>query len=295
MGQRALILGGGGVTGVAWEVGLLAGLAEHGVELAAADLIVGTSAGSVVGADVAAGEDLEELYRGQLAPPDGQPVARLGVANTARLLGIMLGTRDPLRARVRMGRLALRARTESEAQRRAVFEGRLGRREWPGQLKVTAVEALSGEFTVFDAAGPAALIDAVGASCAVPGVWPPVTIGGRRYIDGGMRSVANADLADGYERIVIVAPITQGLGHMASAAKQAAALARAGAQVIVLSPDKAAIRAIGRNVLDPAKRAASARAGRTQAGAEADRVRAVWLAEAGPSSGSPAGAAGQAS
>jgi len=280
MGKRALVLGGGGVTGVAWEIGLLAGLAEHGVELAAADLVVGTSAGSVVGAGVAAGEDLEAMYRGQLAPPHGQPSARMGVANTARFVGIMAGTRDPVRARVRMGRLALRAKTESEAVRRAVFEGRLAGREWPAGLRVTAVDAQSGEFTVFDATGPATLLDAVGASCAVPGIWPPVTIGGRRYIDGGMRSAANADLAVGCERVVVIAPIAQGFGHMTSPRRQAAELARAGAQVLLLHPDKAAVQAIGRNVLDPARRAAAARAGRAQAATEASRVQAVWLAEA---------------
>jgi NTE family protein len=290
MGNRALILGGGGVTGVAWEIGLLAGLAEHGVDLASADLIVGTSAGSVVGADVAAGEDLDAMYEGQLAPPEGHPSARMGLVNTARFVGIMMGTRDPARARVKMGRLALRAKTEPEAARRSVFERRLAGRAWPGQLKVTAVDALSGEFTVFDASGPAALLDAVGASCAVPGVWPPVTIGGRRYIDGGMRSVANADLADGYERVVIIAPIAQGFGHMTSVGKQADALAKAGAQVHVLSPDKAAAQAIGRNVLDPARRAGSARAGREQAAAEAGRVRAVWLGGGGQPAGSPADA-----
>src|SRR5690348_17427060 len=58
----------------------------------------------------------------------------------------------------------------------------------------------SGEFAVFDSAGDASLVDAVGASCAVPGLWPPVTIGERRFMDGGMRTVANADLAHGYER-----------------------------------------------------------------------------------------------
>lgn len=295
MGKRALVLGGGGVTGVAWEIGLLAGLAEDGIELASADLIVGTSAGSVVGADVAAGGDLDALYQGQLAPPEGEPRARMGVANTARLVGIMIGTRDPVRARVRMGRLALAARTEPEEARREVFEARLARQDWPGQLKVTAVDAESGEFTVFDAAGPAALIDAVGASCAVPGVWPPVTIAGRRYIDGGMRSAANADLAAGYDQVVIVAPIAQGLGHMTGVGKQAAALARGGAQVLLLHPDKAAVRVIGRNVLDPARRAAAARAGRAQAAAEADRVQAVWLAGEQTVPGAPGGPAVPAS
>jgi NTE family protein len=278
MGKRALVLGGGGVTGVAWEIGLIAGLAENGVELAAADLIVGTSAGSLVGAAVAAGEDLEALYSGQLAPPEGQPAARLAPLDIARFIAIMAGTRDPVRARVKLGRLALRARTEPEAARRAVFERRLAGRDWPDRLKVTAVDAESGEFTVFDAAGPATLLDAVAASCAVPGVWPPVTIGSRRYIDGGMRSAANADLAAGSERVVIVAPVTQGLGHMTSPARQAAQLAASGARVILVSPDKAALQAIGRNVLDPAHRGPAARAGRAQAAAEAVRVAGIWQA-----------------
>jgi NTE family protein len=276
MSNRALVLGGGGVTGVAWEIGLLAGLAEQGVELGKADVIIGTSAGSLVGAGVAAGEDLEALYEGQLAPPDGQPTAKLGLANTARLVAIMFGTRDPVRARVRMGRLAVNARTESEATRRAVFAGLLDGRPWPAHLRITAVDAQSGEFAVFDATGPASLLEAVGASCAVPGVWPPVTIGDRRYIDGGMRSAANADLAAGYQRVVIIAPIAQGVGNMASATRQAADLTAAGAQVILVKPDAAAVKAIGRNVLDPARRAAAAQAGRTQAAAEAGRVRAVW-------------------
>ena len=77
---------------------------------------------------------------------------------------------------------------------------------------MTAVDARTGQFVVFDAAGEAGLVDAVGASCAVPGVWPPVTIGNRRFVDGGVRSVANADLAAGYQRVVIVAPVTVGAG-----------------------------------------------------------------------------------
>jgi NTE family protein len=307
MQKRALVLGGGGVTGVAWEIGLIAGLAEQGIDLAAADVIVGTSAGSFVGADVAAGTDPQAMYEGQLLPPDGLAAARLGAANLARLLWIMLGSRDPVRARVRMGKLALAARTESEASRRMVFEGRLAGREWPDRLQVTAVDARSGEFTVFAAEGPATLIDAVGASCAVPGVWPPVTIGDRRFIDGGMRSAANADLAAGYERVVIFAPVTQGIGHMASPARQAAGLTAAGASVIVLSPDAASLKAIGRNVLDPARRAPAARAGRAQAAAAAGPLRALWLADpvrpAGPvtpgtAAATPAGrpvAAGQGS
>jgi NTE family protein len=277
MDSRALVLGGGGVTGVAWEIGLLAGLAEEGVDLAAADVIVGTSAGSYVGAAVAAGDSLEELYVSQLGPADAEPSARMGPATMARFAWILLSTRNPARARARMGRFALAARTEPEAARRTVFERRLAGRSWPDRLKVTAIDARTGEFAVFEGSGPATLIDAVGASCAVPGIWPPVTIGGRRFIDGGMRSAANADLAEGYERVVIVAPVNQGVGYLVSPARQAAALSAAGARVVLVAPDPAAIRAIGRNVLDPAHREPAARAGRAQAAAVAAEVRAVWL------------------
>jgi NTE family protein len=107
----------------------------------------------------------------------------------------------------------------------------------------------------------------------VPGVWPPVTIEGRRYMDGGVRSGANADIAAGYDRVVVLAPLPRGIG--AGAGRQVEAL-RASARVELVTPDAAALKAIGRNVLDPAKRAAAARAGRTQAAAVTDRVRSVW-------------------
>ena len=112
------------------------------------------------------------------------------------------------------------------------------------------MDARTGEFAVFDSAGEASLVDAVGASCAVPGLWPPVTIAERRFMDGGMRTVANADLAHGYERVVIVAPVAAGIGFMASPRRQAAALTATGARVALVRPDRAAVRAIGRNVLD---------------------------------------------
>ncbi len=283
MGRRALVLGGGGVTGIAWETGLIAGLAELGIDMAAADVIIGTSAGSVVGADIAAGQELEALYQAQLAPPAPEPAARMGWDVIGRLLWVMSTSRDPVRARTRIGHWALAARTMPEADRRRVFEGRLPVGDWPAKvLKVTAVDARTGEFVVFDSAGDAGLVDAVGASCAVPGVWPPVTIGDRRFVDGGVRSVANADLAAGYERVVIVAPVAQGVGHMTSPRRQAAGLAAAGARVVLVQPDRAAVHAIGHNVLDLSRRAAAATAGRAQAKVEAAAVRAVWRADGGP-------------
>lgn len=273
----ALVLGAGGVTGVAWSMGLLAGLADAGVDLTGAQLVVGTSAGSVVGAHLTTGASLEQLYAAQLAGPGTEPPARLGARVLLSYAVLAAGTRDPQRFRARIGAMALAARTPSEEQRRAVLAARLPVCGWPQRrFLVTAVDADTGAFTTFDAGSGVDLVDAIGASCAVPGVWPPVSIGGRRYIDGGMRSPANADLADGHDRVVIVAPLVRGAGPITAVAAQAGRLRAAGAAVAVLSPDAAARRAIGRNLLDPARRAAAAAAGRAQAAEHADTVRAVW-------------------
>ncbi|MCW2638670.1 MAG: Patatin [Dactylosporangium sp.] len=276
MAGRALVLGGGGVTGVAWELGVLAGLADAGVDLTCADLVIGTSAGSVVAAQLTAGIELEKLYAAQLADAGDEIAARISGTTMLKWALAFIGRRDAQRGRARLGRMALAARTLPEAQRRAVIEARLPVHEWPRRrLLITAVDAESGEFTIFDRDAGVGLVDAVGASCAVPGVWPPVTIGGRRYIDGGVRSAANVDLANGCERVVVLAPTTAGAGPIPSVATQVAQLS---AKVTVVSPDKRAKQAIGRNLLDPARRAPAARAGREQAATVASAIAEVWSA-----------------
>jgi NTE family protein len=184
--------------------------------------------------------------------------------------------------------MALAAKTVSEEQRRKVFADGLPVHDWPARrLLITAVDAESGEFRAFDAASGVGLVDAVAASCAVPGIWPPVTIGGRRFIDGGMRSPANVDLAAGYERVVVIAPLVRGFGHMTSVASQVSGLGGS-SQVAVIEPDQAAVKAIGRNVLNPARRVPAARAGHAQAAAVAEQVAAVWSAAPQPGLTAPA-------
>lgn len=274
MTSRALVLGGGGVTGIGWELGVIAGLADAGIDLSTADVFVGTSAGSVVAAQVASGLPVSDLYAAQLADATGEIAAKLGAGTLLRWVWAGIGQRDPERVRARIGRMALAAKTVPEAERRAVLERRLPVRDWPQRrLLITAVEATTGEFVAFDQDSGVTLVDAVAASCAVPGVWPPVTIDGRRYVDGGVRSAANVDLAAGCERVVVIAPITMSAGPMPGVAAQTAAL---GARTAVVSPDRSAKRAIGRNVLDPARRAGAAKAGRAQAAAVAAAVAAVW-------------------
>ncbi|MCG8924954.1 patatin-like phospholipase family protein [Lentzea sp. CC55] len=273
-GQRAVVLGGGGVTGIAWETGLLHGLAEQGVDLAEADLFVGTSAGSVVATELAGGSALADLYAGQLLPPDGELPARLTPWMLARYALSYVMPGKPAAKRARLGRAALKARTPSEESRLAVFDSRLSTRDWPDRaLKVTAVDATTGKFVAFDRGSGVPLVKAVASSCAVPLVWPPVTIGGSRYMDGGMRSVANVDLAAGYERVVVVAPLTRAASAAATPQAQAAKL---GVPSIVISPDEQALAAIGTNLLDPARRKPAAEAGRAQAASIADAVRKVW-------------------
>jgi NTE family protein len=275
-GRKALVLGGGGVTGIAWETGLLAGLAEAGVDLTSADQVVGTSAGSVVGAQILSGVTLEDLYAAQLAEATGEIAAKMGTGVLIRFVISALWPGDERSGRARLGRAALKARTVPESQRRAIIEQRLPNRSWPERrLLITAVDAETGELRVFDRDSGVPLADAVAASCAVPIVWPPITINGRRYIDGGTRSIANADLASGCDRVVVLAPVTVALRRSGRIDRQLAALGP-GVRSIVVSPDAPARSAIGGNMLDPAHRVASARSGRVQAAGLAEKVAAVW-------------------
>jgi NTE family protein len=277
--RTALVLGGGGITGIAWEIGLLAGLADAGVDLSGADLVVGTSAGSVVAAQLTSGAGLAAMYERQLAPATGEKAARLNRATLVQFGWAMLRSRGKdVEFRRRIGTLALAAEkagmTPSEQERIDVIGSRLVSTDWPDRaLVITAVDAETGEFRTFERDSGVPLVSAVAASCAVPGVYPPVTIDGRRYMDGGMRSAANADLAQGYDRLVVLAPIPRGFGPMASVDAQVTGMV---SRVAVVSPDADSRTAIGRNVLDPAARAPSAKAGRAQAAAVAERVAEVW-------------------
>jgi NTE family protein len=273
----ALVLGSGGPTGAAWELGVLAGLADEGVDVTDADTVIGTSAGSAVGAQVTAGLPIEQLYQAQLARATAEIPAKLGARFNLMTAAAMLRSPNPQRFRQRVGARALAASTVSEAARHEVIVKRLPNQSWPDRrLLIVAVDARSGDVAVFDRHAGVSLADAVAASCAIPTIWPPARIGDRRFIDGGLRSWANADLAEGADRIVVLAPMPQGSGPMTKVADQVSALARA-ATVALIVPDRAARVAIGGNILDPSRRSASARAGRRQGAQAAPMVRSAWL------------------
>jgi NTE family protein len=173
---RAVVLGGGGPVGIGWESGLAVGLAAEGVGWADADLIVGTSAGSVVGAQLALGMDLAAAVATVSAP---LPVAGDGSAATAGMESLMAalgaaasGGIDPLDARITLGRIAMAAETVAEEDFIAVFSQVAGM-AWPAGYRCTAIDVETGELRVWDGDAGVPIERAVASSCAVPAVFPP--------------------------------------------------------------------------------------------------------------------------
>ena len=276
-GTSALVLGGGGITGIAWQLGILAGLADAGVHVTDADIVVGTSAGSVVGAQVTNGLPLEDLYATQLEPADAEIGGRLSRIAALKLVPPYALPGSGRTKLARVGRVAHAAHEPGSVDREGVIRSRLPVHGWPDRdLRITAVDTVSGEFTVFTPSSGVDLVAAVAASCAVPTVWPPVEVAGRTYMDGGMRSTANVDVARGAERVVVLAPLPRAISKKASIRAQVERVAPRAWSVV--TPDAEALAAFGRNLLDPAKRAVAAEAGLRQSRDVVDGVRGVWEA-----------------
>jgi NTE family protein len=287
MTKNALVLGGGGALGVAWETGLLAGLREAGVDPAAADLVVGTSAGSIVGTYIAA-DKLDEGLQQQAQGADPEiaaVIAEADISTTIQLFAYWAGLPEVTQSSMaEVGARALAATTAPEEMWTAYFEDVVPVNEWPDKpLKLTAVDTGTGAFRVWDRDSGVPLHLAVASSCSVPGLFPPVTIGGARYTDGGVRSGTSADLAAGFDSVLIIAPIGAGkdgidplLGRTARA--EAEALRAAGSRVELVFPDAASMDAVGINRMDSSRRPQCIDAGRVQATALAASLAGAWAA-----------------
>ena len=276
--KRALVLAGGGLAGIAWETGVLTGIADKAPEAAAAllqsDVVVGTSAGSTVAAQLTGGTGLEALFDRQIGAVGAELDPGVGVDEITQLfVTAVLTPNTTLTQKLqRIGAVAADTATVPEGVRRDVIESRLPTHVWPDrELRITAIDIVTGELVVFDRRSGVPLVDAVAASCAVPGVWPPVTIGHRRYMDGGVGSSVNMSVARDCDSAVVLVPAAQNAPSPFNAGAAAEIAAFAGRTCQVFADDDA-VTAFGPNPLDPACRTPSARAGREQGRRVAERV-----------------------
>jgi NTE family protein len=279
--RHALVLAGGGLAGIAWETGVLCGIADESPTasrlLLDSDVLVGTSAGSAVAAQVSSGHPLEELFARQVAETSAEIHPGVDIEAIAELFLTALknsNTQDDrkIQQMQRIGAVALATETATEAVRRDVIAQRLPSHDWPDrELRITAIDTATGELVVFDRDSGVGLVDAVAASCAVPGAWPPVTIAGRRYMDGGIGSSVNLGVAGDCDVAVILVPAGADAPSPFGAGPAAEIAAFAGAAFSVFADDNS-LAAFGPNPLDPRCRIASALAGREQGRREAQAV-----------------------
>jgi NTE family protein len=276
--RRALVLAGGGLAGIAWETGILLGIADESPEAARrlldSDVLVGTSAGSAVGAQIGSGSPLDALFERQVAETSAELDPGVDIDSITELFLAALA--DPgltLTERMkRIGAVAASTETVPEAVRRKVIADRLPSHDWPERvLRLTAIDIATGELAVFERHSGVELVDAVAASCAVPGAWPPVSIAGRRYMDGGVGSPVNMRVARDCGEVVVLVPSAVDTPSPFGAGP-AAEIANFAGNTFAVFADDDSLTAFGPNALDPRCRIPSALAGREQGRREAKAV-----------------------
>ena len=292
---KALVLGGGGSTGNAWLIGVIAGMFDAGMDVTTADLTVGTSAGSTAAAQIA-GASPSELYAAILAAPPQPQRQRPPEANATqsgpaqhvvdhleRTRKIIEASTDPADMRRRMGAAALEfaasADESRQSQWRATVAARLPTLQWPQRtVLITAVDARTGQPVQFDSHSGVELADAVAASCSSGFAYG---IGDGRYIDGGYRANAeNADLAAGYARVLVLSPFggrtRTPLEWGMDLATQVDELRAGGSRVETIFPESRAEHMFGANAMDASMRPAAAQAGYEQGRALAEQLDGFW-------------------
>ncbi len=291
-GERALVLGGGGATGNAWSIGVVAGLFDAGLDVTEADLIIGTSAGSTAAAQITSATPTE-LFAATLAtaprPPSAPAASGRGrgpvgpvadhLERTSRIIAAAENAADMRR---RMGAAALELDAASDGSGhtrwRTTVAARLPSQHWPERaVHITVVDAHTGEPVAFDRHSGVDLVDAVAASTAG---GPPYSIGDRWYIDGGYRSVENADLAAGHGRVLVLSPLGGRSRHPREwgthLAAQVDELRAGGSRVETIFPDSDAEHMFGANAMDLSLRPPAARAGYDQGSALAGQLTGSW-------------------
>ncbi len=288
-GERALVLGGGGSTGNAWLIGVIAGLAEAGLDVTGADLVIGTSAGATAAAQIAGASPADLLTATLATAPLHRPVPagsgsgsgsiRAAADNMERTRAIIAAAADAADMRRRMGATALELAATSgdsrQTQWRATVAARLPSQHWPHRtMMITAVDAETGAPVVFDRESGVELADAIAASCSSGFAY---RIGEKWYIDGGYRRNENADLAIGYERVLVLSPFGGRTRHPLAwgmqLATQVEELRANGSRVETIVPES---DLTGANAMDLSLRLPVARAGYTQGIVLAGQLARFW-------------------
>ena len=280
-----LVLGAGGVLGEAWMMGVLGGLEDAaGFDLRRCEHFVGTSAGAIVAAHLAAGNAPRrpqavgtEIELVTPPPPTGLTAAALEAARRAggwalaagsAFVPLALGIATPGGALMRAGLLRRlpRPRQDLDGLRRQIE--RSGPR-FDGRLRVVAVDRGTGRRVVFGAPGsPTATVgEAVAASCTVPWLFAPVEINGREYVDGGVWSPTNLDAAPAGRdtHVLCLTPTANLVGNYtlidlvrnvarAAVSVEALALRSRGAVVQTVGPSMESAALMGVNFMDPEPR-----------------------------------------
>jgi NTE family protein len=268
--KRALVLAGGGIAGIAWETGILQGIADEDPAVAEAlrnsTVTLGTSAGSTVGAQLGSASSIDELFARQIAEQSPEISPGVDIDAIGNLFLDVMLTPNTTRAQKlqSLGAIAAATETVSPEVRHAVIEQRLPSHDWPyRELRITAVDIDAGELVVFDRESGVSMVDAVAASCAVPGAWPTVTIDGRHYMDGGMGSSVNLVAVADCAAVVVLVPAAADVPSPFGAGTAAEVAGFSGTTFAVYADDEA-LAAFGKDPLDPACRIPSAHAGRAQ-------------------------------
>ena len=286
-GARALVLGGGGSAGNAWLIGVIAGLLAGGLDVTRADLVIGTSAGATAAAQISAASPADLLAAVLAAPtppaPSGAPRGPISFTHLERTDAIIAASADLPDMRRRIGadaiELAAAAGAAGRDRWRETVAARLPSQSWPERrILLTAVDADTGEPVELDRDSGVDLADAVAASCAG---GPAYAVGGRRYIDGGYRrSSENADLAMGFERVLVLSPLGGRTRHPAGwrsdLAAQVEELRAGGSTVETVLPDGDSVEAFGDNMMNPSTRPPAARAGHRQGLRLAGDIAGFW-------------------
>ena len=294
--ETTLVLGAGGPWGVAWMTGLLLGLEESDLAVRQPRAIVGSSAGAILGARIGAGIDIRMLFDQEtsiekqnrqmgrfrdMVPPSPDAATPRPASNLTSFHSIHSRTWDSEDERIRaICDLAAGARTLSWASFDAVARPDEYRSAaWPATpFKITALDMDARQLVTFDASSGVNHSLAIVASCAIPGIFPPVPINGHRYVDGGSwGSGDNAHLALGAPTVLVISPLAaqraQRAGGSTILERDLRNLRANGASVHLIAADPSSLATRGSGAPSPTSMVAAAKAGREQGRAEAAALK----------------------